>query len=105
MTCRVVVYCQIRDGRVVDAVDLLHRINAQIVEMGGVQGEIFQESSGPSVGGGLAIYWDFATFADWGRWEDAFPTDEKFQGLFTEVVDPVGPIVTPFSREVLTSVP
>jgi dephospho-CoA kinase len=48
---------------------------------------------------------DFASFSDWGRWEDSFPTDEKFQSLFAEVVDPKGPIVTPFERTVLTSVP
>jgi pentatricopeptide repeat protein len=105
MTCRVVVRCLIRDGRVADAVDLLHRINAQIIEMGGVQGEIFQESSGDAVGGGIAIYWDFASFSDWGRWEDSFPADEKFQSIFAEVVDPNGPIMTPFQRSVLTSVP
>ena len=55
MTCRIVVRCRIRDGRVADALDLLQRINGQIVEMGGVQGEIYQESSGDAVGGGLAI--------------------------------------------------
>ena len=46
-----------------------------------------------------------AGFSDWGRWEDSFPADEKFQSLFAEVVDPKGPIVTPFERTVLTSVP
>jgi pentatricopeptide repeat protein len=105
MTCRVVVRCLIRDGRVADAVDLLHRINSQIIEMGGVQGEIFQESTGGAVGGGLAIYWDFASFSDWGRWEDSFPADQKFQSLFAEVIDPKSPIVTPFERTIFSSVP
>jgi hypothetical protein len=100
MTVRVVVDASVRDGRLEDAAALMAGMNARIVAMGGPPGDVFFESVGGSVGSMLHLYWDFATFAAWGTWEDASNTDTEFQALFAQALDPGGPFVLPFARSV-----
>ena len=105
MTVRVAIKASVRDGRAEDAIDLTTRVNARIVEMGGPPGQVYQELAGENVGCGLRLYWDFDSWRDWGTWEDASTTDERFQKLFAEVLDPNGPFVIPFERRVYRSIP
>jgi hypothetical protein len=105
MTLRVDVQFVVRDGRVQDAVELMQRINACIVDMGGPAGQLFQATSGPAMGGGIDAVWDFDNLAAWAAWEEGALEHEKFAALFGEVLDPKGPIVTPFRREFWRSLP
>jgi hypothetical protein len=105
MTLRVEVQFQARDGRVLEAVELMHRINDCIVDMGGPAGHVFQATTGTAVGGGYSTTWDFDDLNAWATWEEPALENEKFAALFGEVVDPSGPIVAPFRREFWRSVP
>ena len=104
MTVRVAIKASIRDGRE-DAIVVMTRINARIVEMGGPPSQVYQQLAGDNVGCGLRLYWDFDNWRDWGASEDASTIDEAFQNLIADVVDPNGPIVVPFERQVYRSIP
>jgi hypothetical protein len=92
-------------GRVEDAIVVISRINARIVEMGGPPGQVYQELAGAQCRLWSLPLLGLRQLARLGASEDASTTDEAFQKLIADVVDPNGPIVVPFELQVHRSIP
>ena len=104
MITRIQVTATVKPGRMADALEQVHEVNAITQRLSGISGQLFNVAFGQQCFGGVVMSWDWPSSEARASFEEQSAADGEWLALVAQIIDAEGPWVLPAPRDLLRQI-